>query len=122
LVAVAVATAADGPLPLTGEAAPAMAGIGEAERPRAVLDTAVAALASRPTLLVAALVLAAAAAAAEPARRRGLWGVAGWGAALLAALLLLPLAAGGEPVAAAWAIPAVWAVAVALAYPLVVRR
>jgi hypothetical protein len=71
---------------------------------------------------VAALVLAAAAAAAVPARRRGLWGVATWGAAFLPALLLLPLAAGGEPVVAAWAVLAVWAAAAALAYPLVVGR
>jgi hypothetical protein len=122
VAAVVAATVADGALPLTGEPAPATAEIGGADRPAAVLDAALAGLGSRPTLLVAALVLAAAAAAAEPARRRGLWGVAAWGAALLATLLLLPLAAGGEPVAGVWAIPAVWAATVALAYPLVVRR
>jgi hypothetical protein len=120
--AVAVATASKGALPLTGEPPPTTPGIGAAERPTTALDTALAALGSRPTLVVAALVLAAAAAAAVPARRRGLWGVAAWGAALLPALLLLPLAAGGEPVAAAWAVPAVWAAAAALAYPLVVKR
>jgi hypothetical protein len=120
--AVAVATASKGALPLTGEPPPTTPGIGAADRPTAPLDTAIAALGSRPTLVVAALVLAAAAAAAVPARRRGLWGVAAWGAALLPALLLLPLAAGGEPVATAWAVLAVWAAAAALAYPLVVRR
>jgi hypothetical protein len=120
--AVAVATASKGALPLTGESPPTTPGIGAADRPAAALDTAFAALGSRPTLVVAALVLAAAAAAAVPARQRGLWGVAAWGAALLPALLLLPLAAGGEPVAAAWAVLAVWTAAAALAYPLVVRR
>jgi Protein kinase domain len=120
--AVAVATAADGALPLTGEPPPETSGIAGAERPAAVLDAALAALGSRPTLLVAALVLAAAAAAAARARGRGLWGVAAWGAALLAALLLAPLAAGGESVVAAWTVPAAWAAAAGLAYPLVARR
>jgi hypothetical protein len=122
VTAVAAATVADGALPLTGEAAPAAPGIGGADRPLAVLDTAAAALGSRPTLVLAALALAAATVAARPARARGLWGVAAWGAGLLVVLLLVPLAAGGEPVAAAWAVPAVWAATVALAYPLVVRR
>jgi hypothetical protein len=120
--AVAAAIASRGALPLTGEAPPGTPGIGGADRPAAALDAAFAALESRPTLVVAGLVLAAAAAAAVAARGRGLWGVAAWAAILLPALLLLPLAAGGEPVAAAWAVPAVWAAAAALAYPLVVRR
>ncbi|MGH3058170.1 MAG: protein kinase domain-containing protein [Gaiellaceae bacterium] len=123
-VGAAVATAAvtETWLPLTGEAPPATSGIGSTDRPAAALDAVLTAFGSRPTLVAAALVLAAAAAAGPRARARGLWGVAAWGAALLAALLLLPLAAGGEPVAAAWAIPAVWAATVALAYPLVAAR
>jgi hypothetical protein len=48
--------------------------------------------------------------------------VAAWGTAVLAALLLLPLAVGGEPVVVGWAIPAVWAATAALAYPLLAAR
>ncbi|MGH3043016.1 MAG: hypothetical protein ACRDNG_14995, partial [Gaiellaceae bacterium] len=78
-------------------------------------------LTSRPTILAAAFVLAAAAATAGYARSRGLWGVAAWGAAFLAALLLATTLAGGAPVAAAWAAPAVWLAAGLLAYPLLKR-
>jgi hypothetical protein len=73
-------------------------------------------------MIVAALVAAAAAFAARPAREHGLWGVTGWGAGLVGALLLAPLAAGGEPVAAAWAVPAAWLATGALAYPLLRER
>ncbi len=64
------------------------------------------------------VIVAAAAASAGFARSRGLWGVAAWGSCFLGALLLVPLAAGGAPVAAFWAAPAVWLAAGALAYPL----
>ena len=120
--AVAAAAVTETKLPLTGEPPPATSGIGDTERPLPAVDAALAAFWSRPTLVVAALVLAAAAAAAPAARDRGLWGVAAWGAGLAAALLLLPLAAGGEAVVAVWAIPAVWAASVALACPLVAAR
>jgi hypothetical protein len=90
--------------------------------PWTALDAVLATLGSRPTLLVAALVLACAAAAAHVARDRGLWAVAGWGAATIAALLLAPLAAGGGAVAASWAVPAAWAATAALAYPLLRAR
>lgn len=119
---VAAAVAAGIRLPLTGEPPPGVQGIRGAERPAAALDPVLAALGSRPTVLVAAFVLAAAAAAGTYARGRGLWGIAAWGAAVLAALLLLPPAAGGSPVAAAWAVPAVWLAAAALAYPLLRAR
>jgi Protein kinase domain len=105
-------------LPLTGEAAPETRGVNGAERPEAALDGLLAALSSRPTIVAAMVILGAAAASAGFARSRGLWGVAVWGAGFLAALLLVPLAAGGAPVAAIWAAPAVWAAAGALAYPL----
>jgi hypothetical protein len=104
-------------LPLTGGAAPDPA-VGGAEKPQAAADGVLAALTSRPTVVVALIVVAAAAATAGLARERGLWGVSGWGAAFLAALLLVPVAAGGAPVAAAWAAPAVWLATGALAYPL----
>jgi hypothetical protein len=119
-VAVAVVTALVLALrvPLTGGEEPQLRGLQGAERPQAAADAALAALAARPTLLVAMGVVAAAAGTAGLARSRGLWGIAAWGAGYLAALLLVPLAAGGAPVAASWAVPAVWLAAGALAYPL----
>jgi hypothetical protein len=104
-------------LPLTGGNAPAP-GVSGAERPQAAVDGLLAALTSRPTIVVALVVVAAAAATAGLARSRGLWAVAGWGAGFLGALLLVPTAAGGAPVAALWAAPAVWLATGALAYPL----
>jgi len=115
---VATAVVAGTRLPLTGEAAPDTAGMSGAERPGAALDGALGALTSRPTIAAAAVVLVVAAASAGFARSRGLWGVAAWGAGFLAALLLVPTAAGGAPVAAFWAVPAVWLAAGVLAYPL----
>jgi hypothetical protein len=105
-------------LPLTGEPAPRPRGVSGAEAPGTALDSLTAALSSRPTIIAAMVILAAAAASAGLARSRGLWGVAAWGSGFLAALLLAPLAAGGAPVAAVWAAPAVWLAAGALAFPL----
>ncbi|HEU4449092.1 MAG TPA: hypothetical protein VFR63_03785 [Gaiellaceae bacterium] len=122
LAAVAAAAAAEAALPLTGEAAPAVSGLGGSDRPPAALDAAWTALAGRPTVLVAALVLAVAAAFAPLARGRGLWAVAAWGTGLLGGILLVPAPFGGEPVAAAWAVPAVWLAASLLVYGRVRRR
>jgi Protein kinase domain len=108
-------------VPLTGEPAPDAAGVSGADRPAAALDAAIGALASRPTIVAAIVVLVAAAVSAGFARGHGLWGVAAWGAGFLGTLLLVPVAAGGAPVAAAWAAPAVWAAAGLLAYPLLKR-
>jgi hypothetical protein len=105
-------------LPLTGEPAPRPRSVSGAEAPGTALDSLTAALSSRPTIIAAMVILAAAAASAGLARSRGLWGVAAWGSGFLAALLLAPLAAGGAPVAAVWAAPAVWLAAGALAFPL----
>jgi hypothetical protein len=116
--AVVAAVVAGLRVPLTGGPAPEAQGLAGAERPLAALDAALAALAAAPTLVAAMAVVAAAAGTAGLARSRGLWGIAAWGAGYLAALLLVPLAAGGAPVAAAWAVPAVWLAAGALAYPL----
>jgi eukaryotic-like serine/threonine-protein kinase len=120
--AVAVPMVFDGRLPLTGQPAPTLPGIGGAARPDEAAALVFAALASRPTLLVAALALAAAAMVSGLARRRGFWGVAAWGATLLAVLLLGPLAIGGAPVAASTAVPAVWLATGCLAYPLIRAR
>ena len=116
--AVVAAVVAGLPVPLTGGSPPEALGLAGAERPLAALDAALAALAAAPTLVAALAVVAAAAGTAGLARSRGLWGIAAWAAGYLAALLLAPLATGGAPVAAAWAVPAVWLAAGALAYPL----
>ena len=121
---VAATTAAvltDRGVPLTGETAPDTAGLTGADRPVTALDAAVGALTSRPTIVAAIVVIVAAAVSARFARTHGLWGVAAWGAGFLATLLLVPIAAGGAPVAAIWAVPAVWAGAGLLAYPLLKR-
>ncbi|HXV32698.1 MAG TPA: serine/threonine-protein kinase [Gaiellaceae bacterium] len=115
---VAAAVVAGLRMPLTGGGAPEPSGLAGAERPQAALDAIVAALSATPTFVAALAIVATAAATAGLARNRGRWGVAAWGAAYLAALLLVPLAAGGAPIAAAWAAPAVWLAAGALAYPL----
>jgi hypothetical protein len=119
VAAVAAAVVAGPRLPLTGEAPPRPRGVSGAEQPGAALDGSLAALTSRPTIVAAIVIVALAAASAGLARDRGLWGVAAWGAGFLGALLLVPIAVGGAPVAAQWAAPAVWLAAAALAYPLV---
>jgi hypothetical protein len=122
LAAVGTAIVTGSGLPLTGEPPPGTSILRGIEGPAAALDTASSLFTGRPTMIVAALVAAAAAFAARPAREHGLWGVTGWGAGLVGALLLAPLAAGGEPVAAAWAVPAAWLATGALAYPLLRER
>ena len=101
-------------LPLTGGSAPAP-GVSGAERPQTAVDGLLAALTSRPTIVVALVVVAAAAATAGLARSHGLWAVAGWGAGFLGALLLVPTVAGAG--GRLWPAPAVWLATGALAYP-----
>jgi hypothetical protein len=78
----------------------------------------VAAASAQPGLLLEALVFALAAGTVAPARRRGLWGVAVWGSAFLAAALLVP--GGGVEV---WPLVlGIWAAALLLGVPLLARR
>jgi hypothetical protein len=109
-------------LPLTGEAAPVTGDLGRVTRPDEVIGAALAVLAGRPTVLAAAVVLAAASVAAPIARRAGLWAVGAWGAGLLAALLLAPLAVDGAPVGPVWAVGATFLATGALASPLLGER
>ncbi|MGH3043869.1 MAG: protein kinase domain-containing protein [Gaiellaceae bacterium] len=122
LAAVGTAIAAGSRMPLTGEDAPGTASLRGTEGPGAAFGSVTDLVTSRPTMVAVTLVLVAATLAAQPARQRGLWGVACWGAAFVGALLLAPLAVGGEPVAAAWAVPAAWLATGALAYPLLRER
>ncbi len=122
VTAVAVIVVVGLRVPLTGEPTPSAGGVSGAEGPGGALDAAFGALTSRPTVVAAIVVLVAAAVSAGFARSHGLWGVAAWGAGFLGALLLVPVATGGAPVAAAWAVPTVWLAAGLLAYPLLKPR
>ena len=104
LVAAVVAGLRHAPLPFTGAAPPKGIGIAGSDDPFAVVVALARSLEVHPTLLVEALALAAAAALLPFARTRGLWGIAGLGAALIAAALLpAPAVAAAPLVVAAWA-------------------
>jgi eukaryotic-like serine/threonine-protein kinase len=91
-------------LPFTGTTPPKGLGIAGSDDPLAVATALLRALDGHPTLLLEAAVLAAAAIALPFARERGLWPIAGLGAALMAfALLPAPTVAAAPLVLAAWA-------------------
>jgi hypothetical protein len=91
-------------LPFTGATAPKGLGIAGSDDPLAVATALLRALEGHPALLLEAAVLAAAAAALPFARARGIWPIAGLGAALMAlALLPAPTVAAAPLVLAAWA-------------------
>ena len=103
LLAAIVAGLRHAPLPFTGAAPPKGLGIAGSQDPLAVASALWHALTGRPTLLLEALALAAAAVALPFARERGLWGIAGLGAALIAVTLLpAPSVAAVPLVLAAW--------------------
>jgi hypothetical protein len=93
LAAGALAGAAGISLPIARQAASPVDGAGT-ESPDAALGAAVSALAAQPVLVFEAIALSIAAVAAPFALRRGPWGVAVWGSALLAVALLVPPVAG----------------------------
>ena len=103
LLAAIVAGLRHAPLPLTGGAAPTSLGIAGSQDPLAVAHVLWHALVSHPALLLEAFVLAAAAAAMPFVAKRGLWWIAGLGAALIAgALLPAPSVAAVPLVLGAW--------------------
>jgi hypothetical protein len=114
----AVAGLTHAPLPFTGERAPLGLGLGASSRPGTALATLAEFLAARPALWIEAAVLVAATVAAPYARRRGLWGVAAWGAAFLAAALFAPMGAVSAFPTALW----IWAAAAVLAVPMLGTR
>jgi hypothetical protein len=92
-------------------------GIAGSEDPGAVAGVLWREFTSQPSLAVAALALAAGAVALPFARSRGPWGIAAFGAGLLAATLL------GAPTAPALAfVLAVWVTCAAMALPASARR
>jgi len=110
LLAAIVAGLRHASLPFTGAAPPKGLGIAGSQEPLAVAYALGRAAFDRPQLLLEALVLAAAAVAMPFARARGLWGIAGLGAAMIA-LTLLP----APSVAAAPLVVAAWATCIVLA-------
>jgi Protein kinase domain len=117
-VAVCVAALTSASLPFTGDDPPTSLGLDASPRPGAAASAIGEFLAAHPALWIEAAVLAAAAVAAPYARARGLWGIAAWGAALLAGALLGPL---GD-VAAFPLVLWVWAGAAILAVPVLGMR
>jgi hypothetical protein len=104
LLAALVAGLRHAPLPFTGSAPPKGLGIAGSGDPFAVANALLRALEAHPALLLEAVVLAAAAVALPFVRERGLWAIAGLGAALIAfALLPAPSVAAAPLILAAWA-------------------
>jgi len=103
LLAALVAGLRHTPLPFTSAAAPKGLGIAGSEDPFAVAVALWRALTARPWLMLEAFALAVAAVAVPFARERGLWGIAGLGAGLIAVTLLpAPTVAAVPLVLAAW--------------------
>jgi hypothetical protein len=78
------------PLPFAAEAPSESLDLAGTARPGEALAALTGALSAHPTLWIEAAVLAAASAAVPYARSHGVWGVAAWGGAFLAAALLAP--------------------------------
>jgi hypothetical protein len=104
LLAAIVAGLRHASLPFTGSVPPKGLGIAGSGDPFAVANALLRALEAHPALLLEAVVLAAAAVALPFIRERGLWAIAGLGAALIAfALLPAPSVAAAPLILAAWA-------------------
>jgi len=108
LLAGVVAGLRQAPLPFTGATPERGLGIAGSDDPFAVAGALVRALQAHPALPLEALALAAAAVALPYARARGPWGIAGFGAGMIAITLLpVPAVAAAPLVLAAWATCAV---------------
>jgi hypothetical protein len=104
LVAGIVAGVRHASLPFTGTSPPKGIGIAGSGDPSAVAVALLRALGNHPALLLEAVVLAAAAIAIPYIRNRGLWWIAGFGAAFIAVTLLpAPSVAAAPLIVAAWA-------------------
>ena len=110
LAAGVVAGVRHAPLPFDGAAAPHDLGLAGSRSLTATASVLWQALLSRPALVVETLVLAIAAALLPYVRERGLWAIAGLGAAMLAAAVLpVPDVAAIPLVVSVWATCAVTA-------------
>ncbi|MDX6412284.1 MAG: eukaryotic-like serine/threonine-protein kinase [Gaiellaceae bacterium] len=86
------------PLPLTGDRPPLGLGLAGGDRPGAAVEALWGALAAHPALLLEAIAIGAAAALLPRAERRGLWGLAVFGALFLGASLLFAPAVAALPI------------------------
>ena len=112
LLAALVAGARGSPLPFAAAPPPEQLRFAQTESPTRAGEIVWNAVAAHPALVAEVLALAAAAAVLPLVRRYGTWGLAAFGAAMLAATLL-PVPA----VAAAGLVAAVWITVLALACP-----
>lgn len=103
LTAAAAAAVRHAPLPFTDARAPAETGVAGSERPLAVAEALGRVVTAHPGLAIEAGVLAAVAALLPLVVARGVWWIAGLGAAMLAvALLTVPAAPAAPLVGAVW--------------------
>ncbi len=102
-------------LPLTEDPPGTSRALAGLESPLEATDAVLAALAAHPQVGVAALVIGLASATAAHALSAGPWGLALWGSAYLAAIVLLPAATGTPDVRALILSLGVWTAAAALA-------
>jgi hypothetical protein len=105
------------PLPLTDSPPPRGLGIAGSDSATAVGSALWSALADQPAIAIEAIVMGAVAVLLPHMRKRGLWQVAGFGAAVLGAGLLAPALAGAGHVAALPVTLAVWVTCAILAVP-----
>lgn len=105
------------PLPFTGDPPPLGLGIEGSTSVTAVAGALWSALMGEPTLLVEALVIGTAAAALPIARRFGLWGLAGFGAAYTATAVLVPTLAGAANVTSFPILLSTWVIVAIVAIP-----
>jgi hypothetical protein len=117
LLAALVAGLRRTPLPLSGDPPPLGLGIAGSDSPVAVAGVLWRALAAQPVILTELLVLAAVTVALPHARRLGLWGIAGVGAAFLAVSLGAPPLVGAGRASALPLVLGAFGVCLALAMP-----
>jgi hypothetical protein len=116
--AIGVAALTSSPLPFTGGDLTGL-DLSASPHPGVALGSIESFLSGHPALWIEAAILAAAAVAVPYAQRRGLWGIAAWGAGLLAAALLAPWGSVDAFPLVLW----VWTGAALLAVPMLgVRR
>jgi hypothetical protein len=115
LAAFGTAAIAGSTMPFTGAETATSVELAGIDSPTDVARTLLSFLSENPGLAACALTLGAAAVAVPYAERRGAWGASVWGSAVLAALALAPLLAGGTTADVALLTVSCWLAAAAVA-------